>query len=66
MKETRTFKTYYVKVGGVGDGSARAPFGTVAEAITAAQPGDTIEVNSGKYRSGRTPNQQRTTQRRHG
>jgi hypothetical protein len=40
---------WFVVVGGTGDGSMAAPFGSVQAALDVAQPGDTIEVAAGMY-----------------
>jgi hypothetical protein len=40
---------WFVAVGGTGDGSAAAPFGSVQAALDVAQPGDLVEVAAGVY-----------------
>jgi hypothetical protein len=40
---------WFVAVGGTGDGSMAAPFGSVQAALDVAQPGDTVEVAAGMY-----------------
>lgn len=44
--------TWYVEAGGAGDGSRDAPFGTIADALAASAPLDTIVVGAGTW-SGR-------------
>lgn len=39
----------FVAPGGMGDGTRADPYGTIAEAIAAASPGDTIALRSGTY-----------------
>ena len=42
----------YVAVGGTGDGSMAAPFGSVQAALDVAVPGDVIHVDNGTYTAG--------------
>ena len=42
-------RDWHVAPGGTGDGSARAPFGTIQEGIDAAAAGDVVVVAAGEY-----------------
>ena len=42
--------TWWVSAGASGNGTQSSPFGTISAAVTAAAPGDTINVESGTYR----------------
>ena len=41
---------WYVAAGGAGNGTAAAPFGTIQQALNAAQPGDTVNIGPGTFR----------------
>jgi hypothetical protein len=51
LSTTPLFATeWYVARGGVGHGTAAAPFGTIQQGLKAAQPGDVVHVGPGTYR----------------
>lgn len=45
-----TPKTWYVRAGADGDGSAASPFGRIQRAVDSAGPGDRVIVQAGVYR----------------
>jgi hypothetical protein len=45
----KAVREVYVAPGGAGDGSMGTPFGTIAQALKAAQPGDHVNVAAGTY-----------------
>lgn len=44
--------TWYVAVGGAGDGSSGNPFGALADAVAAAADGDTVILGEGTFQAG--------------
>jgi hypothetical protein len=40
---------WFVAAGGTGNGASTAPFGQIQQALTVAQPGDTITIHAGSY-----------------
>jgi regulation of enolase protein 1 (concanavalin A-like superfamily) len=42
---------WFVAPGGTGTGTSAAPFGRIQDALMAAQPGDTVTVRAGTYRT---------------